>query len=265
MACVSLPPKPVPALPKILASCVPCLRKNGIPLAANPQPFVLQSAERMNALSTRSSYAMAAAVVVVALIGLGLSYRAVRPQFHARNRVEQVVLTALLLASTIAILTTIGIVLSMLSESLRFFSQVSPADFFFGTVWDPRFAAAGESGSPGQFGLIPLLAGTIYISAVAMAVAVPIGLYAAVYMSEYASSRLRAIAKPLLEVLAGIPTIVYGFFALVTVGPAAARSFRRSQRASHRQLPQFHRGAIRTDGRRGDGHHADPVCLLAFG
>ncbi|WP_174802174.1 phosphate ABC transporter permease subunit PstC [Martelella limonii] len=195
------------------------LARNGIPLAENPQPFVLSSAERMNALSAKSSYGMAAAVIAVALAGLFLSYRAVRPHFQARNRVEQVVLGGLLLASTIAILTTIGIVLSMLSESLRFFAQVPPMDFFFGTVWDPRFAAAGESGSAGQFGLIPLLAGTLYISLVAMAVAVPIGLYAAVYMSEYASTRLRAIAKPLLEVLAGIPTIVYGFFALVTVGP----------------------------------------------
>ncbi len=195
------------------------LAKSGIPLAANPQPFVLKSAERMNALSAKSSYAMAAAVLAVALVSLALSFRAVKPQFQARNRVEQVVLGGLLLASTIAILTTVGIVLSMLSESLRFFAQVSPIDFFFGTVWDPRFAAAGETGSPGQFGLIPLLAGTIYISAVAMAVAVPIGLYAAIYMSEYASGRLRAIAKPLLEVLAGIPTIVYGFFALITVGP----------------------------------------------
>jgi phosphate transport system permease protein len=92
-------------------------------------------------------------------------------------------------------------------------------EFFFGTVWDPRFANVGEGNSSGQFGLIPLLAGTLYIALVAMLVAVPIGLYAAIYMAEYASPTLRSIAKPLLEVLAGIPTIVYGFFALVTVGP----------------------------------------------
>nr|WP_272213973.1 phosphate ABC transporter permease subunit PstC [Marinicella sp. W31]MDC2879912.1 phosphate ABC transporter permease subunit PstC [Marinicella sp. W31] len=195
------------------------LARNGIPLAASPEPYVLSAAERLNTLSARSGAAMAAAVLALALMSFALAYRAVRPSFQARNRVEQAVLAALLLASTIAILTTVGIVLSMLTESLRFFSQVPPADFFFGTVWDPRFAAAGESGSPGQFGLIPLLAGTLYISLVAMAVAVPIGLYAAIYMSEYAGPRLRSVAKPLLEVLAGIPTIVYGFFALVTVGP----------------------------------------------
>ena len=195
------------------------LADNGIPVAANPPAFVLQSARQMNRLSDLSGYAMAVSVVLVSLVSLGFAYRAVKPQFAARKRVERVVLVVLLLASSLAILTTVGIVLSMLSESVRFFSQVSPIDFFFGTVWDPRFVAAGESASAGQFGLIPLLAGTLYISMVAMAVAVPVGLYAAIYMSEYAGPKLRAIAKPLLEVLAGIPTIVYGFFALVTVGP----------------------------------------------
>jgi len=96
---------------------------------------------------------------------------------------------------------------------------VSPLDFFFGTVWDPRFSAAGSDGSQGQFGLLPVLWGTIFISLMAMLVAVPVGLFAAVYMSEYASSRMRGFAKPVLEILAGIPTIVYGFFALVTFGP----------------------------------------------
>lgn len=128
-------------------------------------------------------------------------------------------LWTLMLASSIAILTTIGIVGSMLSEAIRFFNSVSPASFFFGTVWDPRFAAAGSEATQGQFGLLPLLAGTLYIAFVAMLFAVPIGLFAAIYMSEYARPAIRSTAKPLLEILAGIPTIVYGFFALVTVGP----------------------------------------------
>ncbi len=128
-------------------------------------------------------------------------------------------LWGLLLASSIAILTTIGIVLSMLSEAARFFAAVPAMDFFFGTVWDPRFCLRVNSSSFGQFGLIPLLLGTIYIGLVAMLVAVPVGLFAAIYMAEYASPKVRGVAKPLLEVLAGIPTIVYGFFALVTVGP----------------------------------------------
>ena len=125
----------------------------------------------------------------------------------------------LLAASTIAILTTIGIVLSMLFQSINFFERVPAPGFFFGTVWDPRFAAAGAGATEGQFGLIPLLAGTLYIALVAMLVAVPVGLMAAVYMSEYASPRVRSVVKPALELLAGIPTIVYGIFALVTLGP----------------------------------------------
>ena len=129
-------------------------------------------------------------------------------------------LWTLVAASTIAILTTIGIVLSMLSETIRFFSEVSPFNFFFGTVWDPRFSSAGAAGdAEGQFGLMPLLAGTLYIAFVSMLVAVPVGLMAAIYLGEYARAGVRSIVKPLIEMLAGIPTIVYGFFALVTVGP----------------------------------------------
>ena len=122
-------------------------------------------------------------------------------------------------ASSIAILTTAGIVLSVLSESIAFFKSVPILSFLFGTVWDPRFSAAGAEASAGQFGLLPLLWGTFFITIVALLVAIPVGLTAAIYMSEYASSRMRGFTKPALEVLAGIPTIVYGFFALTTFGP----------------------------------------------
>ncbi|TIT25736.1 MAG: phosphate ABC transporter permease subunit PstC, partial [Mesorhizobium sp.] len=138
---------------------------------------------------------------------------------RARNNVERLMLWGLLAASTIAILTTVGIVLSMLFQTIQFFDSVSPASFFFGTVWDPRFAAAGSGGSQGQFGLIPLLSGTLYIAFVALLVAVPVGLMSAVYMAEYASPKVRSVVKPALELLAGIPTIVYGIFAVVTLGP----------------------------------------------
>jgi phosphate transport system permease protein len=194
------------------------LSEKGVPLAGEPQPYMIESAAKLNAMSATSRLAMTAIVLLVAVAGAVYSVRCVAPRFRARNRVERVMLWGLLVASSIAILTTIGIVLSMLSEAGRFFAVVPFADFFFGTVWDPRFAGAGGS-SFGQFGLIPLLAGTLYIGFVAMLVAVPVGLFAAIYMAEYASSRVRSLAKPLLEVLAGIPTIVYGFFALVTVGP----------------------------------------------
>ncbi|OLP53271.1 phosphate ABC transporter permease subunit PstC [Rhizobium rhizosphaerae] len=195
------------------------LATKGVALAGDTQPYMIKSAQKLNALSGTSTIAMTAVVLALSVAGALWSLRSISQRFRARNRVERVILAALVVASSIAILTTVGIVGSMLSEALRFFQSVSPTSFFFGTVWDPRFAAAGSTGSSGQFGLLPLLAGTLYIAFVAMLFAVPVGLFAAIYMSEYASRPVRSIAKPLLEILAGIPTIVYGFFALVTVGP----------------------------------------------
>ncbi|MBB3965752.1 phosphate ABC transporter permease subunit PstC [Rhizobium metallidurans] len=194
------------------------LAAKGVPLAGVPQPYMIEGAQTLNAESGVSRLIMTLVVLVLAVAGGAYALREVAPRFRARNRVERVMLWGLLLASSIAILTTVGIVMSMLTEAAAFFSEVPAAEFFFGTVWDPRFAGAGSS-SFGQFGLIPLLLGTLYIGFVAMLVAVPVGLFAAIYMAEYAAPRIRGIAKPLLEVLAGIPTIVYGFFALVTVGP----------------------------------------------
>ncbi|PYE31222.1 phosphate ABC transporter membrane protein 1 (PhoT family) [Rhizobium sp. PP-F2F-G38] len=191
----------------------------GIPLAGAGEPWMIESATTFNRMTANSHLAMAGVVLLLAIGGTLLALRGISQRFRARNRVEQVILGGLILASSIAILTTVGIIGSMLSEALRFFASVSPMEFFFGTVWDPRFAAAGQAGQAGQFGLLPLLAGTLYIAFVAMLFAVPIGLFAAIYMAEYANSTVRSIAKPLLEILAGIPTIVYGFFALVTVGP----------------------------------------------
>lgn len=195
------------------------LASKGVAIAGDPQPFMIESAEKLNNMSAVSRIAMVLVVLATAIAGAFRALRGLAPRFRARNKVEKVILGALVLASSIAILTTIGIVMSMLTEATQFFRMVPAHQFFFGTVWDPRFAAAGSTDSSGQFGLIPLLAGTLYIGFVAMLVAVPVGLFSAIYMAEYASPRLRSIAKPLLEVLAGIPTIVYGFFALTTVGP----------------------------------------------
>ncbi|MEL6436951.1 MAG: phosphate ABC transporter permease subunit PstC [Pseudomonadota bacterium] len=197
----------------------PLLAEKGVALAGNGEDYMIRAAQVLNSQTDASSLYRFIAVIVLAIAGFAYAYMQIKARLRARNRVERVIFGALILASTIAILTTIGIVLSMVSETGRFFASVPPQDFFFGTVWDPRFANAEDPDAAGQFGLIPLLAGTLYIATVAMAVAVPIGLFAAIYMAEYAGPRLRAIAKPLLEVLAGIPTIVYGFFALVTVGP----------------------------------------------
>ncbi len=195
------------------------LAGKGVPLADQPQPYMITAAKHLNAMNAMSALLSSVLVLAVSVGGGLLAYRSIAPRFRARNRVERVILGSLVAASSIAILTTVGIVFSMASEAIHFFTMVPAHEFFFGTVWDPRFAAAGSGGASGQFGLIPLLLGTLYIGFVAMLFAVPIGLFAAIYMAEYAGPKFRSLAKPLLEVLAGIPTIVYGFFALVTVGP----------------------------------------------
>jgi phosphate transport system permease protein len=121
----------------------------------------------------------------------------------------------------VAILTTIGIVLSVVFEALHFFSKVSPIDFLFGLQWSPQTAIREDQvGQSGAFGAVPLFAGTTLIMLIAMLVAGPIGLFAAIFMAEYASPRLRSMAKPILEILAGVPTVVFGFFAALTVAPA---------------------------------------------
>jgi phosphate transport system permease protein len=135
--------------------------------------------------------------------------------------VEHLVKWLLVACSTIAIFTTIGIVMSVLYESIRFFKTVSVFEFLFGLQWSPQMAMrADQVGSSGAFGALPVFAGTLLISAIAMAIAVPIGLMSAIYMSEYAGKTVRNIAKPLMEILAGIPTVVYGFFAALVVAPA---------------------------------------------
>ncbi|MFP4125501.1 MAG: phosphate ABC transporter permease subunit PstC [Alphaproteobacteria bacterium] len=161
-------------------------------------------------------------VLPLALAGLGFSWAARRlsADFRARNRVERWVVYVLLAAAAISILTTLGIVFSVAFETLRFFGRIPPADFLFGLHWSPQTAIrADQIGASGAFGAVPLFVGTMLISAIAMLVAGPIGLFSAIYLSEFASSRFRSWAKPLLEILAGVPTIVYGFFAAFTVAP----------------------------------------------
>lgn len=191
---------------------------SGFGVSDIPAAHELAAAERMMHLQAVARMAMISAVSALAVAGLVLAWRRISPALRARNHVETVIKAVLILCSTIAIMTTIGIVLSMFGEAMRFFTFVSPMDFFFGTTWNPRFATVGTAGQ-GQFGLIPLLWGTMMVSIVALLVAVPIGLMTAIYMAEYAPGWLRSMAKPIIEVLAGIPTIVYGFFALITVGP----------------------------------------------
>lgn len=183
------------------------------------EQYVLDAAAQWNSLEGVGRVLMIAVVFGFAAAGLGLGYTRVEPQLRARNAVERVVKIALIICSSIAILTTIGIVMSLVVEAGRFFSMVPFTNFFFGLEWSPRFSGAGVQQDVGQFGLIPILWGTLFISAIALSVAVPIGLLSAIYLSEYAGPKLRSVAKPMIEILAGIPTVVYGFFALITVGP----------------------------------------------
>ncbi|HXH02768.1 MAG TPA: phosphate ABC transporter permease subunit PstC [Candidatus Competibacteraceae bacterium] len=189
-------------------------------IASSTDPAVTAAAEHYQYLQSISTTAMGVAALALAIGGVALAQRIITPQFRARNRVERAVTVFLVISSTIAIFTTIGIVLSVLFESIRFFQLVPLTDFLFGLEWSPQTAIrADQAGSSGAFGAVPLFVGTLLISAIAMLVAVPIGLMSALYLSEYADRRFRAVAKPLLEVLAGIPTVVYGFFAALTVAP----------------------------------------------
>ncbi len=183
-------------------------------------PEIQTAADHYQRLQQISHTALAIVVMVAAILGLvGLRSRISR-RMRARNHVERMVLWALAACSTIAIFTTIGIVLSVLYEAIRFFKAVPVTEFLFGLEWSPQMAIRSDQvGSSGAFGALPVFAGTLLISGIAMAVAVPIGLMAAIYMSEYAGNRFRAVAKPLMEILAGIPTVVYGFFAALVVAP----------------------------------------------
>ena len=183
-------------------------------------PAVRVGAETYRAWDSTSNLGALAAAIALALIGIGFAYSRIAPDARSRNRVERIVLGILFACSCLAILTTIGIVASLLFESLRFFAKIPVTNFLFGLQWSPQMALrADQVGSSGAFGAIPVIAGTLLITAVAMVVAVPTGLMIAVYLSDYAGSKVRTYFKPLVEILAGIPTVVYGFFAALTIGP----------------------------------------------
>lgn len=189
------------------------LAEIGVALAADVSPEVLAAAQDYRQMAHDGALWRTALVLALAVAGLIAAAALTTRDFRARNHVERVILLILMLASSVAVLTTVGIVLSMLTEAGRFFGMYPIRDFLFGLTWNPQFR--GNS----TFGLLPLLWGTLYISFVALLVAVPLGVFSAIYLSEYASARVRSIIKPLIEVIAGIPTVVFGLFALVTVGP----------------------------------------------
>ncbi len=183
-------------------------------------PAVAQAARHYMELQATLFAALAVVSLSLAVGGLAWARRLIRSDLRARNQVEKVVSAFLVICSTVAIFTTVGIVLSLLFESLRFFHMVPLGEFLFGLSWSPQMAMRSDQiAGTGAFGAVPLFAGTALISLISMVVAVPLGLLSAVYMAEYSAPRFRAVVKPLLEVLAGVPTVVFGFFAIQVVGP----------------------------------------------
>lgn len=188
--------------------------------AETSAPALVAAAESLRDLRSSGTNLVTAAVLSLSVLGMGWGWVKVSPILRARQQVERVFRGILLSCACVAIFTTLGILLSVLFESFRFFQAVPATEFLIGTEWSPQMAIRSDQvGSSGSFGAIPLFVGTLLISFIAMVVAVPVGLMSAIYLAEYASPRLRGIAKPTLEVLAGIPTVVYGFFAALTVAP----------------------------------------------
>lgn len=189
-------------------------------IASTQTPELTAAAKHYSRLQSISHLSLAVVALSVLIAGVGVARHKISPQFRARNQVELVIKVFMIVCSTIAIFTTLGILLSVLFEAIRFFSMVPITDFLFGLHWSPQMAIReGQDVGDPAFGAVPVFAGTLLISAIAMLVAVPIGLMSAIYLSEYAGKRLRAGAKPLMEILAGIPTVVYGFFAALVVAP----------------------------------------------
>ena len=181
---------------------------------------IINAAEHYSSIKQTSTVAFYLSILIFMILGVMVASRKLHPNFRAQKYIEKYIKYFLIFCSSVAVLTTVGIVFSLLFESLRFFSDVSVFEFLFGTKWYPYIPIReGQSGSQGSFGAIPIFAGTFLIMIVAMCVALPIGLFTAIYLAEYASPKIRRIVKPLLEILAGVPTIVYGFFAFVSVAP----------------------------------------------
>jgi phosphate transport system permease protein len=185
-----------------------------------PDQAVIDAAAHYVTLRQTASLAMVVCALAVAVGGIAFARSRLSPDFRARNRVDGILRALLIVCSIIAILTTLGIVLSLVIESLAFFSRVPVLSFLFGMEWSPQMPIRDDQiAATGAFGAVPVFWGTIFISAIAMFVALPAGLFSAIYLVEYADRRIRSVVKPLLEILAGIPTIVYGFFAVLTVAP----------------------------------------------
>jgi phosphate transport system permease protein len=193
----------------------------GAPVSREATDVLVAAASHYSELAALSHWILFALGAGLAAFCFYATRRQIHADFRARNHVERIVTGLMIVCSTIAILTTVGIVLSLLFESLRFFMRYEWHQFLFGLQWSPQTAIREDQvGSSGAFGAVPLFTGTLLIASIAMIVAVPVGLMSAIYLSEYAPRKVRDVVKPALEVLAGIPTVVFGFFAILTVAPA---------------------------------------------
>lgn len=193
-----------------------------------PEPFKLDAAQYLLSLHQMSTIVAWVGLALIAVLTLTISRLRVKPDFRARTTVESIIKSLMVICSVVAILTTIGIIFSLVFESIRFFQKVPFWEFFLGLNWEPQIALrADQVGGSGSFGWIPVLVGTIVVTVIASVFAIPIGIATGIYLKEFASPRIRTILKPILEVLAGVPTVVYGFFAILTVAP-----FLRSTAAS---------------------------------
>lgn len=186
-----------------------------------PTPEILAAVEHLRFLESLAVWAMVAVVSALIAAGAFFGLRAIENRFRARHSVERSATWFMMFSSLVAVLTTLGIVLSLVYEAGQFFARVPITEFLFGLRWEPQIALrADQVAGQGAFGMIPVLFGTLVISILAMAIAVPVGILSAIYLTEYANEKFRAVVKPMLEILAGIPTVVYGFFAVLTVAPA---------------------------------------------
>ena len=193
-----------------------------------PEEWKMVAAERYGALRIRADWWMVAVVAALALAILAFARSRVSAEFRARQGVERIVSGLMIFCSTVAVFTTIGIIVSLSYETIRFLDRVPLTEFLFGLNWEPQIPLREDQvAAEGAFGWLPVILGTIVITVVALLVAVPVGLLSAIYLNEFAPRKLRAVVKPVLEILAGVPTVVYGFFAILVVAPAI-RSFGQS-------------------------------------
>ena len=184
------------------------------------QQLLIQKANYLVTLQSNAAWLKSALILLISIASVSYILSRFTVEYQSRVKTEKIIGGILWACSGIALLTTIGIILSVLFESIQFFSAVPAWEFLFGTEWSPQIAMRSDQvAGSGAFGAIPLFAGTLLITVIAMFLAVPVGLMIAIYLSQYASAKLRAIAKPMLEILAGVPTVVYGFFAALTVAP----------------------------------------------